>query len=117
MTPGAKRLAVAHLKDAHDVSERRACTVLNIDRSTVRYRSRRGDDADLRKAIRRISSDRRRFGYRRIHVMLRREGFEVYIKKVRRMTRELSKIATSRGLPETIVSDNGTEMTSMAVLK
>ena len=77
VTPGAKRLAVAHLKDAHDVSERRACTVLNIDRSTVRYRPRRGDDADLRAAIRWIASDRRRFGYRRIHVMLRREGFEV----------------------------------------
>ena len=54
---------MAHLKDAHDVSERRACAALNIDRSTVRYRSRRGDDTDLREAIRRIASDRRRFGY------------------------------------------------------
>ena len=79
---------MAHLKNAHDVSERRACTVLNIDRSTVRYRPRRGNDADLREAIRRIASDRRRFGYRRIHVMLCREGFAVNIKKVRRIYAE-----------------------------
>ncbi len=193
MTPGAKRLAVAHLKDAHAVSERRACAALNIDRSTVRYRSRREADTELREAIRRISSDRRRFGYRRIHVMLLREGFKANIKKVRRIyaeerlqvrrrggrkralgtrkpmvlpdgpnqrwslgfvsdrftdgrrfrilavvddftrenltlvadtslsglrvTRELGRIAASRSLPGTIVSDNGTEMISMAVFR
>ena len=55
----------------------RACDVLQIDRSTVRYLSRRGDDIDLRDAIKRVSRERRRFGCRRIHVMIAREGFEV----------------------------------------
>jgi putative transposase len=63
----------------------RACDVLQIDRSTVRYQSQRGDDADLRDTIKRISRERRRFGYRRIHVMVAREGFAVNHKKVRRI--------------------------------
>lgn len=63
-------MAMERLKDAHDVSERRVrTTVLNIDRSNVRYRSQPVDDADLRKAFRRISRDRRRFRYRSVHVV------------------------------------------------
>ena len=74
MTPEAKREAVAHLCDVHEVSQRRACVVLNVDRSSVRYSSVRPDDADLRKAIRGVAHERRRFGYRRIAVMLERQG-------------------------------------------
>jgi len=51
VTPAAKREAVAHLCKVHDVSQRRASQVLDVDRSTVRYNSVRPDDADLRKAI------------------------------------------------------------------
>ena len=47
MDAWAKRQAVVHLCEAHGVSQRRACDVLQIDRSTVRYLSRRGDDAEL----------------------------------------------------------------------
>lgn len=83
MTPEAKRQAVSHLCAAHGVSERRAFDVLRVDRSTVRYQLRRGDDADLRKAIKRVSRERRRFGYRRIHVMVEREGHKVNHKKLR----------------------------------
>lgn len=68
---------MAHLCETHGVSQRRACDLLQIDRSTVRYLSRRGDDAELRDAIKRVSRERRRFGCRRIHVMVAREGFEV----------------------------------------
>ena len=74
MTPEAKREAVAHLCDVHEVSQSRACVVLNVDRSSVRYSSVRPDDADLRKAIRGVAHERRRFGYRRIAVMLERQG-------------------------------------------
>lgn len=88
MTPGAKRRAVAQLMEVHQVSPRRACSVLNVDRSTVRYQSRGADDCELRDAIKRVSKERRRFGYRRIHVMVRREGFEVNHKKLRRIYRE-----------------------------
>jgi putative transposase len=77
VTPAVRREAVVHLCKVHGVSQRRACDVLQIDRSTVRYLSRRGDDVELRDANKRVSRERRRFGCRRIHVMISREGFEV----------------------------------------
>ena len=193
VTPGARRDAVAHACQAHDVSQRRACKALVVDRSSVRYKSIRPDDAELRGAIRQVACDRRRFGYRRIHVMLARQGIVMNIKKLRRLyaeeklqvrkrggrkralgtrrpmlvpdrpnerwsldfvhdaftdsrrfrvlavvddysreclaliadtslsgirvTRELDMIIRHRGRPRTIISDNGTELTSMAVLK
>ena len=69
--------AVAHLMEVHQVSQRRACKVLQIDRSSVRYLLRRGDDAALRDALKRVSRERRRFGCRRVHVMVAREGCAV----------------------------------------
>ncbi len=163
------------------------------DRSSVRYLSRRGDDAELRDAIKRVSRERRRFGCRRVHVMIAREGFVVNHEKVRRIyteeklqvrrkggrkralgtrkpmvlpdgpnqrwsldfvsdaltdgrrfrilavvddfsrenlvlvadtslsgqriARELDRVIAERGMPTTIVSDNGTEFTSMAILQ
>jgi|TARA_B110000908_G_scaffold132041_1_gene155431 putative transposase len=77
VTPVGKRKAVVHLMEAHQVSQRRVCDVLQVDRSSMRYLSCRGDDAELRDAIKRVSRERRRFGCRRIHVMIAREGFEV----------------------------------------
>ena len=79
------------------MSREGACDVLQIDRSTVRYLSRRGDDTDLRDAIKRVSRERRRFGCRRIHVMIPREGFEVNHKKVRRIYREEKLQVRRRG--------------------
>jgi len=193
VTPVARRQAVAHLCEAHGVSQRRACDVLNVDRSSVRYKSVRPDDEHLRVAIKKVAAERRRFGYRRIHVMLERQGIYMNQKKLRRLyreeklqvrkrggrkralgtrkpmvlpsranerwsldfvsdaftdgrrfrvlavvddfsreclalvadtslsglrlTRELDVIIKQRGKPRTIVSDNGTEMTSTAVLK
>lgn len=179
--------------NTHQVSQRRVCDVLQIDRSTVRYQSQKVDDVELRDAIKRVARDRRRFGYRRINVMLQREGIHMNHKKLRRIyveeklqvrrrggrkralgtrrpmevpdgpnqrwsldfvsdafmdgrrfriltvvddftkenvalvpdtsisglrvTRELDQAITERGMPKTIVSDNGTEFTSMAILK
>lgn len=193
MTPVARREAVAHLKTSHEVSERRACKVLSVDRSSVRYKSIRPDDAHLREATKKVALERRRFGYRRIHVMLQRQGHEMNQKKLRRLyreeklqvrkrggrkralgtrrpmlvpdrpnerwsldfvsdaftdarrfrilcviddfsrecltlvadtslsgarvARELDALIARRGCPKTIVSDNGTEFTSMAILK
>lgn len=74
VTPGARREAVAHLCSGHGVSQRRECAVLAIDRSSVRYRSLRPEDADLREAMRQVAGERWRFGYRRIHLMLERQG-------------------------------------------
>jgi putative transposase len=193
VTPDAKRKAVAHACKAHGVSQRRACHALNIDRSTVRYASSRPDDAPLREAMKAVASERRRFGYRRVHIMLDRMGIVMNQKKLRRLyreeklqvrrrggrkralgtrrpmlvpdranarwsldfvsdaftdgrrfrvlaviddytrecltliadtslsgarvVRELDAVIAWRGRPATIVSDNGTELTSMAVLK
>lgn len=179
--------------NTHQVSQRRVCDVLQVDRSTVRYQSKKVDDVELRDAIKRVARDRRRFGYRRINVMLQREGIHMNHKKLRRIyveetlqvrrrggrkralgtrrpmevpdgpnqrwsldfvsdaftdgrrfriltvvddftkenvalvpdtsisglrvTRELDQAITERGMPKTIVSDNGTEFTSMAILK
>jgi putative transposase len=70
------------------VSERRACLIVGADRSTVRYRSRRPDDASLRLRLRELAAERRRFGYRRLHVLLRREGETLNRKKTQRLYRE-----------------------------
>ncbi|ABS69227.1 Integrase catalytic region [Xanthobacter versatilis] len=193
VTPDARRKAVAHACAAHGVSQRRACQALGVDRTSVRYRSVRPDDAPLREAMRAVAGERRRFGYRRIHIMLRRQGIVMNQKKLRRLyreeklqvrrrggrkralgtrrpilvpdrvnvrwsldfvsdaftdgrrfrvlavvddfsreclalvadtslsglrvTRELDALLAIRGRPATIVSDNGTELTSMAILK
>jgi putative transposase len=193
VTPVGKRDAVSHACKKHGVSERRACAILQVDRSSVRYKNIRGDDADLREAIKKEAAKRRRFGYRRLAVMLARQGIHMNLKKLRRLyreerlqvrkrggrkralgtrkpivvpdrvnerwsldfvsdaftdgrrfrvlaviddfsreclalvtdtslsgyrvTRELDELIRQRGRPTTIVSDNGTEFTSMAILK
>ena len=88
VTPAAKREAVAHLRSAFDMSERRACRTIGCVRMTVRYRYRRPDDAALRQRLRALAHERRRFGYRRLHVLLRREGFTVNHKRLFRLYRE-----------------------------
>jgi putative transposase len=193
VTPVARREAVAHLQAVHGVSERRACEVLAADRSSVRYRAARPDDACLRERLRALASARRRFGYRRLLLLLRREGLRLNHKKLRRLyaeerlqvrrrggrkralgvraplalpdgpnrrwsldfvsdvftsgrrfrilavvddftreclclvadtslsgqrvARELDAVIARRGRPAGIVSDNGTELTSMAILR
>ena len=88
VTPAAKREAVAHLQALLDVSERRACRVIAADRTTIRYRSRRADDGDLREKLRVLAQERRRFGYRRLHILLRRDGVLINRKKTQRLYRE-----------------------------
>jgi putative transposase len=88
VTPAARREAVVHLRVAYEVSERRACSVLGTDRTAVRYRSRRRDDGAVRARLRELASIRRRFGYRRLHILLRREGIVMNHKKLRRLYRE-----------------------------
>ena len=193
VTPGAKREAVAHLCTAHEVSQRRACKAIGVERTLVRYRSVRPDDGAVRIRLRELSADRHRFGYRRLHVLLSREGLHMNHKKLRRLyaeerlqvrrrkgrkralgtrtpmtlpqgpnqrwsldfvsdafsdgrrfrvftivddytreclalvadtslsgarvARELDAIIARRGKPCMIVSDNGTELTSMAILR
>ena len=88
MTPAARRQAVAHACAVHEVSERRACAALGVDRSSVRYSSRRACDAAVRLCIRGLAAQRRRFGYRRLHLLLTREGHHMNHKRFRRLYRE-----------------------------
>ena len=193
VTPVARREAVAYVKTRYDISERRACKSLNVDRSVIRYRSYRGSDEEVLDVLRRLSCERHRFGYRRLHQLLLRDGFTINHKKVyrlyreeglqvkqrkgrkrsigtrtflrkaseinqcwaldfvsdsfmdgrrfriltvideysreclalvadtsisgHRLARELTCLMKERGSPEVIVSDNGTEMTSKAILE
>lgn len=88
VTPAARREAVAHLEELLEVSQRRACDVLGVDRTMVRYRRRRDDDAGIRERMRALAAERRRFGYRRLHWLLGREGVMINHKKFRRLYRE-----------------------------
>ncbi|WP_373461816.1 IS3 family transposase [Sphingomonas sp. SORGH_AS_0879] len=88
VTPAAKRQAVAHLQATLGMSERRACTVVGADRTSMRYRSCRADDGDLRSRLRELAQQRRRFGYRRLHILLRRDGITINRKKTQRLYRE-----------------------------
>jgi putative transposase len=193
VTPVARREAVAYVKTTYDVSERRACKSLNVDRACIRYRSRRPSDRDVRDVLRKLSYERHRFGYRRLHQLLRRDGRRINHKKVyrlyqeeglqvkqrkgrkraigtrtplrevcginqywaldfvsdsfmegrrfriltvideysreclalvadtsisgHRLARELTCLIEERGAPQVIISDNGTEMTSKAILE
>jgi putative transposase len=193
VTPAAKREAVAHLCSGLEMSERRACRVIGCARMTVRYRSRRPDDAAVRDRLKALAHERRRFGYRRLHVLLKREGYAVNHKRLfrlyreerlgvrrrggrkralgtrapmliaqlpnerwsldfasdqfgdgrrlrilavvddctrecvaliadtslsgQRVARELDRLLAERGKPKSIVSDNGTELTSNAILR
>ena len=193
VTPAARRAAVSAARDAHGITERRACSILGADRSVIRYRHRRANDAALRDRLKELAAERRRFGYRRLKVLLDREGKRMNHKKLRRLyteerlqvrrrggrkralgtrapmmlpdgpnqrwsldfvsdtltdgrrfrilavvddftreslclvpdtslsgvrvARELDAIIARRGRPLRCVSDNGTELTSMAILK
>jgi transposase InsO family protein len=72
-----------------DVSIRRACRVFLLDTSTYHYKSRRPGQAPLEQRIREICQTRVRYGYRRVHVLLRREGWSLAQNKTRRIYREL----------------------------
>ena len=85
--PAAKREAVAHLRTQFEMSERRATILVGADRTMIRYRPRRPDDAALRARLRDLAHARHRFGYRRLHVLLRREGETAGRNKVYRLYR------------------------------
>jgi transposase InsO family protein len=86
--PAAKRDAVAHLKAVMGLSERRACQIISADRKTIRYQSCRPPEAELRMKLRDLANQRRRFGYRRLFIMLRRQGEPSGVNRIYRLYRE-----------------------------
>jgi putative transposase len=81
LRPDRKRQLVDAVRATWQVSIRRACSVFRIDTSTYHYQARSSDQAPLRKRIREIAETRVRYGYRRVHVLLRREGWDVIHKR------------------------------------
>ena len=76
---------MAYLCQTYQVSQRRACRAIGLDRTMVRYRGRRPDDDAARVRLRELAASRRRFGYRRLHILLDREGSHMNLKKLRRL--------------------------------
>lgn len=89
MKPARKRKLVDAVRSEWGVSIRRTCRVFEVDTSTYHYKSRRPGQAHLEQRIKEICQTRVRYGYRRVHVLLRREGFGLNQKKTRRIYREL----------------------------
>jgi len=86
--PAAKREAVTHLKAVMGLSERRACQIISADRKTIRYRSCRPPEVELRAKLRDLANERRRFGYRRLFILLRRDGEPSGVNRIYRLYRE-----------------------------
>jgi putative transposase len=85
--PAAQREAVRLIVELHSLSERRACGLIRIGRSTWSYRSRRRPDEEVRSALRELAAKRPRFGYRRLHVLIGREGHRMNHKRLYRLYR------------------------------
>ena len=86
--PVRRREAVEYLQTAYRVSERRACAVSTFHRSTHRYRSKADPQAALRIRLKELAATRVCFGYRRLHLLLGREGWRVNHKRVYRLYTE-----------------------------
>lgn len=85
--PAVCREAVGWAQQAYEVSERRACRVLGFERSSHRYESRKKSPLELIAKLRALAAKRPRFGYRRLHALLRRDGEKVNHKRVYRLYR------------------------------
>ena len=86
--PAARRQAAQYAQRTYELSQRRAGRLIGIANSSLRYRSKRVDDSDLRARLRAVAAERPRFGYRRLGVMLEREGISVNHKRLHRLYRE-----------------------------
>ena len=85
MSPQARREAVLVMQVEVELSQRRACGLMELYRATCRYRKRRSEDQSLRVRLRELAEIRRRFGYRRLQILLEREGWQVNHKRVYRL--------------------------------
>lgn len=96
MKPARRRDLVVRVIDRYPVSQRRACRLLSLHRSTCRYRSCRRPDTAERMRLRELAHARPRYGYRRLHWLMRREGWRVNEKKILRIYREEGLLIRTR---------------------
>ncbi|MCC9600736.1 IS3 family transposase [Stieleria sp. JC731] len=88
LKPARLRKEVERVRVAYDVSQRRACRVLRLAISTCRYPSVKDEQAALRMRLKELAATRVHYAYRRLHILLRREGWQVNAKRVYRLYRE-----------------------------
>ena len=78
-------------------TQRKACELVGLEPKVYRYQSVRPDDGVVRQRLRELASERRRFGYRRLHLLLTREGISMNWKKLYRLYREEKLTVRKRG--------------------
>ena len=88
VTPAARRKVVAFLMESHLLSERRACVIVGLCRSSCRYQAKPKNDEAIRSRLRELAEQRRKFGAPRLHTLLRREGHLINHKRTERLYRE-----------------------------
>jgi putative transposase len=88
VSPQAKRAAVTHLMTTRQMGVTRACGLIGISRSLYRYESKRPDDGPVKDRLTELAGQKRRYGYRRLHVLLLREGWLLNWKRTYRIYRE-----------------------------
>jgi len=88
VTPDDRRTAVTLATETAEISERQACRFTGFARSSQRYASRRPPRTELRARLKALASQRPRWGYRRLHILLEREGYRVNRKVIERLYRE-----------------------------
>jgi putative transposase len=103
LSPPVRRDLVAGLGARYGVSVRRACVAMRFPRSTHHYRGIRDAQEPLRMRLRELAASRVRYGYRRLHVLLRREGWAINVKRVYRLYR-LERLTLRRKAPRRRVS-------------
>ena len=118
VSPAQRRAAVVWARRAYQLPERRACRALGAARSTVRYQSVQAPREPLRARLRELAAVRVSYGYRRLHILLRREGWPVNRKLIERLYREegltlkrkspkrrRSAVRRERSAPPTVINE------------
>lgn len=88
VTPAARRSVVTYLQENHRLSQRQACSIAGISRSSYRYQEKPKNDDEIRSRLRELAQQRRRFGAPRLQSLLRREGYLINHKRTERLYRE-----------------------------
>lgn len=96
VSPQARREAVSHLMTAHELGVTKACGLIGISRSLYRYQTKRPEDLELKERLCELATQKRRYGYRRLHVLLRREGWEINHKRTYRVYHDAGLMVRKR---------------------
>lgn len=94
--PRARKAAAIYAQNKFPISERRACRLFRLSRTVSRYSKKRSNDPKLVARLKALAELRRRFGAKRLHTLLRREGFHVNLKKLKRIYREENLLLKQR---------------------